>query len=390
MLIITVVSVSPSSILPPPDKGREQIRSSGGLAHLVNLLTCMNEGLIQALCAALCKCAQDPESSQIISQRDGLRRLWSLFRSSNNAIIAAAGTAVAPLVVDLYVLINRSLPLPCHQKIMGHVPYFFGPVPILIIAHIPHVSPIPSTNAALVGRQFVGALEQVLDLLALNDPRVQAAACAVIANLALDDENLAVMTENGVLPMLAGLTATEDTPLRIALCNAITTCCKTVGNAQLMGRLGGVVPLVDFMHSTLPELHRATARALRSVSQDRPECTWLSPDAHRVLAAYFGCYPLWRTGASGFPPEAFRLRSAGAVQLLVQLLDTTDPLLQEAAAGCISNIRRTHLVTEELPPPGGIDVGEDDGGGMETATADPQEDMAGVPIMGLPPQQLRR
>jgi len=35
------------------------------------------------------------------------------------------------------------------------------------------------------------------------------------------------MTEDGVLPMLAGLTSTEDPRLRINLCNAITTCCKT-------------------------------------------------------------------------------------------------------------------------------------------------------------------
>ncbi|KAJ4462015.1 putative Cyclin-dependent kinase 10 [Paratrimastix pyriformis] len=60
------------------------------------------------------------------------------------------------------------------------------------------------------------------------------------------------------------------------------------------------------------------------------ECTWLSPDAHRVLAAYFGCYPLRRTGASGFPPEAFRgiPSPTGAVTFVLSLL----PLW---AIGCI-------------------------------------------------------
>jgi len=40
--------------------------------------------------------------------------------------------------------------------------------------------------AAMVGRQFVGALEQVVDLLTTNDVAVQTAASSVVANLALD------------------------------------------------------------------------------------------------------------------------------------------------------------------------------------------------------------
>lgn len=62
-------------------------------------------------------------------------------------------------------------------------------------------------------------------------------------------------------------------------------------NAQLMGKLGGVVPLVDYLRSTLPELHRATARALRSLSQDRP-CSPFPPWITRGLA--FGRWSVTR------------------------------------------------------------------------------------------------
>ncbi|KAJ4455576.1 putative ABC transporter transmembrane region 2 [Paratrimastix pyriformis] len=68
--------------------------------------------------------------------------------------------------------------------------------------------------------------------------------------------------------------------------------------------LGGGLPQRGSPDS-LPEFRGSHTKAARLRPLIR-ECTWLSPDAHRVLAAYFGCYPLWRTGASGFPPEAFR------------------------------------------------------------------------------------
>ncbi|KAJ4457334.1 putative Ubiquitin-activating enzyme E1 1 [Paratrimastix pyriformis] len=78
------------------------------------------------------------------------------------------------------------------------------------------------------------------------------------------------------------------------------------------------------------------------------ECTWLSPDAHRVLAAYFGCYPLWRTGASGFPPEAFRADAAEVSQLARAANDALDPAarvaaLDEEAIGLLARVAAGNL-----------------------------------------------
>ncbi len=57
-------------------------------------------------------------------------------------------------------------------------------------------------------RNFVGGLELIVSLLKSNDIDVLASVCAAIAEIAKDEENLAVITDHGVVPMLASLTNT--------------------------------------------------------------------------------------------------------------------------------------------------------------------------------------
>lgn len=57
-------------------------------------------------------------------------------------------------------------------------------------------------------RNFVGGLELIVSLLKSNDIDVLASVCASIAEIAKDEENLAVITDHGVVPMLSALTNT--------------------------------------------------------------------------------------------------------------------------------------------------------------------------------------
>ena len=57
-------------------------------------------------------------------------------------------------------------------------------------------------------RSFVGGLELIVSLLKSEEREVLASVCAAIANIANDEENLAVITDHGVVPMLARLTNT--------------------------------------------------------------------------------------------------------------------------------------------------------------------------------------
>ena len=57
-------------------------------------------------------------------------------------------------------------------------------------------------------RNFVGGLELIVSLLKSPEIDVLASVCAAIAEIAKDEENLAVITDHGVVPMLASLTYT--------------------------------------------------------------------------------------------------------------------------------------------------------------------------------------
>ena len=48
-------------------------------------------------------------------------------------------------------------------------------------------------------RSFVGGLELICNLLESRDQQVLAAVCFAIANIARDKENLAVITDHGVI-----------------------------------------------------------------------------------------------------------------------------------------------------------------------------------------------
>jgi hypothetical protein len=51
-------------------------------------------------------------------------------------------------------------------------------------------------------RSFVGGVELVVNMLRGDDMEVLAAICATIAEIAKDEENLAVITDQGVVPLL--------------------------------------------------------------------------------------------------------------------------------------------------------------------------------------------
>jgi hypothetical protein len=78
-------------------------------------------------------------------------------------------------------------------------------------------------------RSFVGGLELICGLLESKDTEVQAAVCYAIANIAKDKENLAVITDHGVIEKLSKLAVTDNDVLRAKLAQAIGNCCEWPG-----------------------------------------------------------------------------------------------------------------------------------------------------------------
>lgn len=54
-------------------------------------------------------------------------------------------------------------------------------------------------------RSFVGGLELIVSLLKSTDVEVLASVCAAIGEIAKDEENLAVITDHGVVKLLSNL-----------------------------------------------------------------------------------------------------------------------------------------------------------------------------------------
>jgi armadillo repeat-containing protein 4 len=147
-----------------PDN-RAVIRKSGGISPLVNLLTGTNNQLLVNTCKALAQCAYETDNMSIIERMDGVRFLWSLLKNLNVRVQAAAAWAICPCIKNI-------------------------------------------KDSGEIVRNFVGGLELIVSLLKSNDKEVLASVCAAIAEIAKDEENLAVITDHGVVPMLAALTNT--------------------------------------------------------------------------------------------------------------------------------------------------------------------------------------
>lgn len=81
-------------------------------------------------------------------------------------------------------------------------------------------------------------------------------------------------------------------------------------------RLGAITPLVQYMADEDPDVHRTTALALFHLSKN--------------------------------PFNCITMHESGVVPFLLKAVSSTDWKLQEAAAGCLANIRKLALEAETV------------------------------------------
>lgn len=122
--------------------------------------------------------------------------------------------------------------------------------------------------------------------------------------------------------------------MRKNLAAAIASCATFGNNTQELGRLRTVTPIVSYMTSDDPEVHRTTAMALEKLSMDPQNCITM----HQVNIKY--C--IYSTQLKNF--ENFQ---SGVVPFLLECVGSTNKELQLAAAGCLRNIRELALRAEE-------------------------------------------
>jgi len=250
-----------------------QIRSTGGLTYLVALLSGTNPTLLINVAHALGKCATEPESAAIIDKYDGVRLLWSLLKSPNPQVQSSAAWAICPCIDN-------------------------------------------NKDAGEMVRSLVGGLELIVSLLKSDNREVLASICSAVANIAKDEQNLAVLTDHGVVPILSKLVVdhASDDYVRGHIADAIGRCCIWGNNRKEFGARGVVKPLVKYLKSQETFVYKAAAMALFHLSQEPENCVVMHENQVK--------------------------------QWLVNMVGDDDWKLQEAAAGCISNIRHLALAND--------------------------------------------
>lgn len=259
---------------------RDVLRRSGGIPYMVNLLNYTYLPLLENLPMVLRECAEDKDSMGILEDADGVRLIWSLLLNKSQKVQANAAWCLVPCIAN-------------------------------------------ATDSGEMVRSFVGGLEIIVELLSSDNNRVLGCVCAAVAEIAKDLENLAVITDHGVVAKLVDLISTDDVFLREHLSSAIAYCCAWGSNCKMFGRLGAITPLVGYMADDHPSVNRTAAIALHHLSEN--------------------------------PFNCITMHESGVVIFLLRSVSSKDCELQEAAAGCLANIRKlaleaetTHLIRNKL------------------------------------------
>lgn len=254
------------------EKARKLVRSAGGIPPLVQLLTGTNQGLLVNVTKAVGCCARDADNMAIIDKLDGVLLLWTLLKTPNPIVQANAAWAIALCIEN-------------------------------------------AKDAGEMVRSLVGGLELIVGLLKSEDIEVLASVCAAIANIAKDEENLAVITDHGVVALLSKLTRTSEDLLRAHLAAAISQCSTWGNNRAAFGETDAVAPLVRYLYSKDPLVHKTTTLALSQLSKEPANCV--------------------------------TMHEHGVVPILIDFVGSADPDVQTQSAACLKNIRTLALLNEK-------------------------------------------
>ena len=235
------------------------------ITPLLEYLNSTDDEFVIYAAKAIGSCCNHDNNLKTLIAKEGVRKLWSLMKSKSSGVQAAATRALVPFL-----------------KSPTSPPYV---------------------------RTFVDGLDLLVGLLKSSDPEVQASACMAISEVAKDNENLGVMTDLGVVELLSRLLTTKLDSVRKPLADAIGYAANYGDNRRRFGEEGAVDPLVSYLRppSNNLEVHAATAKALKALSEDHE--------------------------------NSKKLSQAGVVDYLLKMVESQDTELQMAAAVAIRNIR---------------------------------------------------
>ncbi|XP_034939765.1 armadillo repeat-containing protein gudu [Chelonus insularis] len=256
---------------------RHVLRVNNGLPKLIRLLSGTYEPLLENLPLVIKECAKDEQCMDVINDSshalDGVRLMWSLLKHPSNIVKRNACRALVPCIKN-------------------------------------------AKDSPEMVRAFVGGLELTVSILDSEETEVLAAVCATIAEIAVDSENLGILTDHGVVKKLAKLVHTKDEYLRANLTLAIAFCCEWGRNNYEFGRLNAVAPLVNYAYSKNKDVLKGVCIAFYHLSKE--------------------------------PLNCITMHTCGVIKHVLRLVGSDDPEVQIAAATTIRNIRKLALTPGKL------------------------------------------
>lgn len=278
------------------------------------------------LAGALAECAKFESARVAIGQNGGIPQLVPLLQSTEHVLLVRVAEAVGSLARDKG---NSRMIIDCTYTEPGtdRRAYLNGSRLLfsLLKKDDPEVQAMAAwascrllesaASAEEISRELIGALELiVLLLMQSSDEAVLTEVCNLIGVIALDEENLSVLTDYGVVPALARNTNTPNKVLMAALSFAIGRCCLRWQNRSAFGKNDCVASLVSYLKHKDDDINKRVSVAL---------------------------YELSRYGQN-----AIIIHQSAGVLLLLPLIGEDDEEMQEAAAGCINNIRKIALAND--------------------------------------------
>ena len=170
-----------------------------------------------------------------------------------------------------------------------------------------------------------GAIPPLVELLRSRTPEVQAAAEEALWLLAFNTDNQALIAKAGGIPPLVELLSSSNSAVQQEAVGALRQLALSADNKALIAEAGGIPPLVSCLKSTSIWAQHCAAEALGNLMADwivvvdrefipMPEATDIA-EANRASIA-----------------------AAGAIPPLVELLSSTTPHVQAAAAWALRNL----------------------------------------------------
>ncbi|XP_067863272.1 outer dynein arm-docking complex subunit 2 isoform X2 [Heptranchias perlo] len=335
-------------------RARQTVRLHGGIQRLVGLLDCVpmlsanlsaeqEKDIEVARCGALAlwSCSKSKKNKDAIRKAGGIPLLACLLKSPHeNMLIPVVGTlqecASEPsyrlairtenMVTDLVRNLNsesQELQMHCARAIFK-------------CAEDEETRNLVRTH---------NGLAPLVKLFSKSDNKeLLAAATGAVWKCAISRENVDRFKHLRIIETLINLLVGQPEEVLINVVGALGQCARDHVIRAIIRRSGGIDPLVNLLTGTNHAL-------LVNVTKAVGECA-VDAENMSIIESLDGVRLLWSLLKK--PNPDIQASAAWALcpcienaKLLLNLMDSTDEALQEAAAGCISNIRRLALANEK-------------------------------------------